>query len=355
MDHAWFLLKGLVQLIIHMKDEIILLSHGTGGKQSRMLIESLILKYFDDPVLKFLPDAATIKLQTICDEICFTTDSFVVNPLFFPGGDIGKLAVCGTVNDLAASGAEALYLSCSLIIEEGFRFSELERILKSMARTARRTGVRIVTGDTKVVEKGKCDGVFITTSGIGVKKYPSRLGLERIKPGDAIILSGVPGMHELTIICARENIRFKSSLKSDCNSIKDIVSKILKESVDIKFMRDPTRGGLATVLNEIVSECAFGIRIYENRVPLTESVKSLCEILGFDVMNLACEGRVVVIVAQKDANKVVSAMRDHPLARKASVIGHVVSEFRGKVVIETINGSERFINMPSGRQLPRIC
>lgn len=342
-------------LIITMKDEKILLAHGTGGKQSRMLIENLILKYLHDPALKFLPDSASIKVPRINDEICFTTDSFVVSPLFFPGGDIGKLAICGTVNDLAVCGAQALYMSCSLIIEEGLRFSELERILRSMATTAGKTGVRIVTGDTKVVEKGKCDGIFINTCGIGVRKSHVSLGLERIKPGDAIILSGVPGMHELAIICTRENIRFKSSLKSDCAPIKDLVFQVLSESVDVKFMRDPTRGGLATTLNEIASECKFGIRIYESKIPLVKSVKYLCEILGFDVMNLACEGRVVMIAKYDDAEKIVSTMRKHPLGRKANIIGVITERFPGKVILETVNGSERFIMMPSGRQLPRIC
>ncbi len=337
-----------------MKDEIILLAHGTGGKQSRSLIEGLILKYFNDPLLRNLPDSATIRLPYRCDQICFTTDSFVVKPLFFPGGDIGKLAVCGTVNDLAVSGAEPLYISCSLVIEEGFRFSELERILKSMAGTARDSSVRIVTGDTKVVEKGKCDGLFITTCGIGRKMYFSP-GLERIEPGDAIILSGVPGMHELAIICARENIKFKSSLKSDCSSVNGLISDVLKESVDIKFMRDPTRGGLAAVLNEIASGCGAGLRIYESEIPMTNSVRSLCEILGFDIMNLACEGRVVMISGSRDAERIITILRKHPLGRTANVIGNVIEEFRGRVVMQTINGSERFVTMPSGMQLPRIC
>ncbi|MCX7705610.1 MAG: hydrogenase expression/formation protein HypE [bacterium] len=341
--------------IITMKDEMILLAHGAGGKHSRLLIEQLILKYFNDPALKLLPDAATIECGSVFHKFFFTTDSFVVNPLFFPGGDIGKLAICGTVNDLAVSGADPLYLSCSLIIEEGFKLSCLSRILKSMAEEARRCNIRIVTGDTKVVERGKCDGLFINTSGIGIKRYSVSLGLERVRPGDAIILSGVPGMHELAIVCARENIKFRSPLKSDCAAINGLISEVLKEPFDIKFMRDPTRGGMASVLNEIASGCNYGLKIYEREIPLTKNVKSLCEILGFDPINLACEGRVVMVVDFKDAQKIISIMRNHPLGRNAGIIGRIVDEFHGKVIMETIDGSERFIRMPSGKQLPRIC
>ncbi|MCM8788839.1 MAG: hydrogenase expression/formation protein HypE [Candidatus Omnitrophica bacterium] len=338
-----------------MKDEKVLLSHGTGGKQSRVLIEELILKYFSDPVLKNLPDSASVKFSSVQDEICFTTDSFVVNPVFFPGGDIGRLAVCGTINDLAVVGAEPIYLSCSFIIEEGFKLAELEKILRSMAVEAKNAGVRIVTGDTKVVEKGKADGIFITTSGIGIKQAGAPAGIEKIEPGDLIILSGVPGMHELSIICARGNFKIKSDLKSDCAPINYLVSDMLKASKHIKFMRDPTRGGLAAILNEVAIGCNFGLKIYEDKIPQTEATRSLCEIFGFDILNLACEGRVVAVVAPRDADKVVSVMRKHSMARKAAVIGKVVPEFRGKVVMETINGSQRFILMPSGRQLPRIC
>ncbi|MCM8828980.1 MAG: hydrogenase expression/formation protein HypE [Candidatus Omnitrophica bacterium] len=336
-----------------MKDERILLAHGAGGKQSRDLIEGLILKYFDDPVLKNLSDSASIKVPS--GEICFTTDSFVVNPVFFPGGNIGKLAVCGSVNDLAVSGAKPVYLSCSFIIEEGFKLSDLERILTSMAIEAKKAGVRIVTGDTKVVEKSKTDGIFITTSGIGIRFSSSPAGIEKIEPGDSIILSGAPGMHELAIVCARENLKFRSSLKSDCAAIGHLVFDMLSASKKIKFMRDPTRGGLAAVLNEIALGRNFGLKIYENRIPQTEAAKSLCEILGFDILNLACEGRVVAIVSSQDADRVVSVMRKHPFGREAAVIGEVASEFRGKVVMETINGYQRFILMPTGMQLPRIC
>ncbi|MCM8814741.1 MAG: hydrogenase expression/formation protein HypE [Candidatus Omnitrophica bacterium] len=336
-----------------MRDERILLAYGTGGKQSRLFIEELVLKYFNDPALKNLPDSASIKVSS--DRIFFTTDSFVVNPIFFPGGNIGKLAVCGTINDLAVAGAKPVYLSCSFIIEEGFRLSDLERILKSMAFEAKKAGVRIVTGDTKVVEKGKADGIFITTSGIGIEQTNVPAGIEKIEPGDRILLSGVPGMHELAVICARGNLKFKAALKSDCASINRIISDILMTSKNVKFMRDPTRGGLAAILNEIAIGCNLGLLVYEKKIPQTEATRSLCEILGFDILNLACEGRVVAIVAPQDADKVVSVMRRHPSGRKAAVIGQVTSEFRGKVVMETINGSQRFVLMPSGRQLPRIC
>jgi len=341
--------------IIAMKDEKIFLAHGAGGKQTRVLIESLILKYFNDSLLKSLPDAAVVSIPSDSERICFTTDSFVVKPLFFPGGDIGKLAICGTINDLAVSGAKPAYISCSLIIEEGFSIQYLEKILKSMAKAARKSCVRVVTGDTKVVEKGKCDGIFITTSGIGIKRYQVPSGLQDIKPGDAIILSGVPGMHELAVVCSRENLNFDMTLKSDCAAIDGLIDGVLRVSNRIRFMRDPTRGGLAACLNEIASGCNFGLKIYEDKIPMTEQVRSICEILGFDVINLACEGRVVMIVDCEDAERIVSVMRKHPLGTRAEIIGRVSCECSGRVILQTIHGFERFIRMPSGKQLPRIC
>ncbi|MGC8804507.1 MAG: hydrogenase expression/formation protein HypE, partial [Candidatus Ratteibacteria bacterium] len=284
-----------------MKDDKIILAHGAGGKQTRALIEEIILKYFSDPSLKYLPDSAVIGIPELRNEVCFTTDSYVVSPVFFPGGDIGKLAVCGTINDLAVCGAKPLFISCALIIEEGFSINDVERILKSMSDTARKVGVRIVTGDTKVVDRGKCDGIFINTSGVGIKKHRVCPGLNSIRAGDAIILSGIPGLHELSIMCAREDFHFSVSLKSDCAPIYNLVESMLKISIGIRFMRDPTRGGLASVLNEIVTGNHFGIRIYEDKIPLTENVRSLCEILGFDILNLASEGRVVVVVDRNDA------------------------------------------------------
>lgn len=341
--------------IMPMKDEKIILAHGAGGTHSKNLIENFILKYFDNPILRPLPDSATLKIDSSI--ICFTTDSFVVNPLFFPGGDIGKLAVCGTINDLAVAGAKPLFLSCSFVIEEGFKVSNLEKILSSMALTAKKAGVRIITGDTKVVEKGKCDGLFINTSGIGIKEFDGvPQGIEKIKPEDAIILSGVPGMHELAVVCARGNFNLKTkSIKSDCAPINSLVHSILKTSNNIRFMRDPTRGGLAATLNEIVAAGDFGLKIYEEKIPLNNSVRSLCEILGYDIMNLASEGRVVIISDSEDAEKIVRTMKKHPLGKNSKIIGYVTDEFSKKVVMRTAGGSERLIRMPSGMQLPRIC
>ncbi|HOJ31476.1 MAG TPA: hydrogenase expression/formation protein HypE [bacterium] len=338
-----------------MKDDKIFLSHGAGGKQSRTLVEKIILKYFNDPLLVALPDSATFDILDSRKTFCFTTDSYVVNPVFFPGGDIGKLAVCGTVNDLAVCGAKPLFISCAMIIEEGFSINDFERILRSMATTARKVGVRIVTGDTKVVDRGKCDGIFITTSGIGIKKNNVCSGLSSIRPGDAIILSGVPGLHELSIICAREHFNFTVSLKSDCAPIYFLVEKMLGSSARIKFMRDPTRGGVASVLNEIVAGNNFGIRIYEEKIPLTEQVRSLCDIFGFEILHLASEGRVVMVVDKNDAQKLLDVMKKHPLGKRAEIIGNVIREFPGRVILKTKFGSERFVEMPSGKQLPRIC
>jgi len=353
LDHVWSLQKELVLLIMPMKNETILISHGAGGKQTRKLIEQTILKYFSDKILLPLPDAATVNIKGV--EICFTTDSYVVNPVFFPGGDIGKLAICGTINDLAVSGAIPLFISCAMIIEEGFGFLMFEKILKSMSKIAKKTGVRIVTGDTKVVDRGKGDGIFITTTGIGLKFKNVQLGKQFIKKGDAVIIGGVPGMHELSIICARENIKFKTGLKSDCAPLHQMIEEIFGVSKKIRFMRDPTRGGVSAVLNEIVSGSDFGIEIYEDKIPLTKQVRSICEILGFDILNLASEGNVVIIADSKDANSIVRTMRKNPVGKNASVIGFVTDEFCGKVILKTKFGSSRFIEMPAAGQLPRIC
>ena len=340
---------------MHMKDDKITLAHGAGGRQTRALIEKIILKYFPDPLLRYLPDSAVVNIPELRKEICFTTDSYVVSPIFFPGGDIGKLAVCGTINDLAVCGAKPLFISCAMIIEEGFSINDFERILKSMSNIARKSGVRIVTGDTKVVDRGKCDKIFINTSGIGMKKNYVCPGLNCIRAGDAIIISGIPGLHELSIMCARGDFHFSVPLKSDCAPVYGLVETILDTSTGIRFMRDPTRGGLAAVLNEIVAGNHFGIRIYEDKIPLTKSVRSFCDIFGFDILNLASEGRVVVVVDQNEAEKVLRVMRKHPLGKRAEIIGNVIKEFPGRVILKTRFGSERFIEMPSGQQLPRIC
>ena len=288
-------------------------------------------------------------------EMCFTTDSYVVDPVFFPGGDIGKLSICGTINDLAVSGAVPLYISCGFIIEEGLEFGILEKIVNSMADTAKKTGVQIVTGDTKVVEKGKADKLFINTSGVGFKKKSVKLGIEFIKSGDVIIVNGTIGEHGLSVLSARENLKFHSNIVSDCEPLNDLIFKILEGCPDVKFMRDPTRGGLATTLNEIVSGMDFGVVIREKEIPVKKKVKALCEILGFDPMYIANEGKVVIVTGKENSDKIIEIMRKHPFGKDAAIIGEVVKKPEGKVILETEIGSHRIVDMPVGEQFPRIC
>jgi hydrogenase expression/formation protein HypE len=263
--------------------EKILLAHGGGGKLMHALIEELFLKEFNNEILNELSDSALIKSLSGKDmDLCFTTDSYVVNPIFFPGGDIGKLAVCGTINDLAVAGAKPLYISSGLIIEEGLEYEVLERIIKSMAKVAREEGIEIITGDLKVVEKNKADKIFINTSGLGIKNKRINLSKKAIAPGDKIIINGSTGEHGLAIIAARGEFNFKTKVISDCAPLSNLTTEILKVSPEIKFMRDPTRGGLATTLNEIVSGMGFGIKIFEEAIPIKEEIKAACEILGFD-------------------------------------------------------------------------
>ena len=287
--------------------------------------------------------------------MCFTTDSYVVDPVFFPGGDIGKLSICGTINDLAVSGAVPLYISCGFIIEEGLEFGILEKIVNSMADTAKKTGVQIVTGDTKVVEKGKADKLFINTSGVGFKKKSVKLGIEFIKSGDVIIVNGTIGEHGLSVLSARENLKFHSNIVSDCEPLNDLIFKILEGCPDVKFMRDPTRGGLATTLNEIVSGMDFGVVIREKEIPVKKKVKALCEILGFDPMYIANEGKVVIVTGKENSDKIIEIMRKHPFGKDAAIIGEVVKKPEGKVILETEIGSHRIVDMPVGEQFPRIC
>ena len=328
-------------------------AHGSGGKLTHELIHSLFVKHFSNHLLDELLDSAI--LENPGGKIVFTTDSHAVKPLFFPGGDIGKLSVTGTVNDLAVCGATPLCLSCAMILEEGFELDTLEKIVISMKNTADLAGVQIVTGDTKVVEHGAADGIFINTAGIGVQHSKARLSLKSVQVGDVIIVSGWMGDHEAAIIKAREEFNISAEIISDCALISRLTQKMVDEITDLRIMRDPTRGGLATTLNEFVWKQPFGIRIDENLVPVRESVRGLCEPLGFDPLYLANEGKVVAIVGGKSAGNALSIMKSFSEDNSATVIGEVIDEPKGKVLLKTGIGSYRILDMLTTEQLPRIC
>ncbi|MBU1912071.1 MAG: hydrogenase expression/formation protein HypE [Candidatus Omnitrophica bacterium] len=329
----------------------ITLSHGSGGKLMHDLIRDLFLKNLGNPFLNKMGDAALIKSGS--KKLAYATDSFVVKPLFFPGGDIGKLSVCGTVNDLAVSGAMPRYLSCGMIVEDGFSYADLERITISIRDACRFAGVNIVSGDFKVVEKGAIDGIFINTSGIGEVFEDSFIDAARIKPGDKIIISGTIGDHAASILLAREDLKFKTKIKSDCSPLNKFVSSIICR--DIKFMRDPTRGGLATTLNEISMASSYDIAIEELEIPVKKSVKALCEILGFDPLYMANEGKLIAVVSKSAAVSILSKMKRHALGKDARIIGEVKKEKDKKVYLKTQSGGLRILDMITGEQLPRIC
>ena len=333
----------------------IVLNHGNGGRMMHDLIENMFVRNFSNKVLNEQTDSAVIDIDDA--SISFTTDSFVVDPIFFPGGDIGKLAVCGTVNDLSVSGANPLYLSVSFIIEEGFPMKDLERIVLSMAKEAHKAKVSIVTGDTKVVNRGKCDKIFINTSGIGtIDKKDRSIGKgTKIRPGDKIIINGTIGDHGLAVMNARESFNFKTSILSDCASLNSFIRTILENSSQVKFMRDPTRGGVATVLNELVQKKTFGIEIEETSIPVSEDVRSMCEILGYDPLFIANEGKVVLIAGEKECSKILRVMKDDKLGKKSRIIGEIVDDHHGKVVLNTMTGGKRIVDIMTGEQLPRIC
>lgn len=331
----------------------ITLGHGSGGKLMHDLIKGLFLKELKNPFLSRLDDAAIFNIGK--SEVIFTTDSYVVNPLFFPGGDIGSLSIYGTVNDLSVCGARPLYISASMIMEEGLDMDILERITKSMKEATRRAGVKVVTGDMKVVEKGQCDKLFITTSGVGAKIKGVDLSLDNVKITDRIIISGPIGQHGVSVLASREGLNLTSKVKSDCAPLNGLISKILKISNGIRFMRDPTRGGLATTLNEFVDGRDFGIVIDEEEVPVSAGVRSACELLGFDPLYMANEGRVVIVSSKKGSKAILNALRRHPQARSARIIGEVVKEYKGRVCLKTKAGGLRLVKMLTGEQLPRIC
>ena len=336
------------------RNDRILLAHGGGGQLTDDLIRHHILPSLKNDTLAKLGDSANLNLAS--GSLCFTTDSYVVKPLFFNGGDIGKLAVCGTVNDLAVAGARPIALTLSLIIEDGFEIRLLDRILANIGKTARQSDVDIVTGDTKTVEAGAADKIFINTAGIGEKLPGVDLGFDKIAVGDKIIINGTIGDHGMTIISQREGIRFQSQLESDCAPLAGLICELLENTTGIKFMRDPTRGGVAATLNEISRNSGLSVEIRETDISVRPAVQAAADMLGFDVLAIANEGKFVAIVAPESADDCLNVCRNHPLGRDAKIIGEVV-ETRDvpAVEIETRIGGKRIVPMPYGRELPRIC
>ena len=330
----------------------ILLAHGSGGKIAHDLIEKCFARTLANPLLSKLDDSAVFDLT---GRLAFTTDSYVVSPIFFPGGDIGRLAVCGTVNDLAASGARPLYLSLAFIIEEGLSRDELETIVASISQTAREAGVEIVTGDTKVVHRGSADKIFINTAGVGIVPNKVDISGSRAKPGDQVILSGTIGDHGIAVISQREGLSFATRLESDCAPLGSLVAEMLAVSHNIRCLRDPTRGGLATTLNELAQQSSVSICIDEKKIPVREEVLAACEMLGFDPIYVANEGKMVSIVAAQDAERILEAMQKNQYGITAAIIGEVRADHPGRVIMKTRLGSSRIIDMLVGDLLPRIC
>jgi len=330
----------------------ILLAHGSGGRLTHNLIKELLLTRFKNPILKELSDSAVINYR---ERIAFTTDSFVVSPLFFPGGDIGKLAVCGTVNDLVMVGAVPEYLSLALIIEEGLDYPILKRIIDSISITAKDAKVGIVTGDFKVVEKGACDKMFINTSGIGRIVKDKKISIADIEPGDKVILSGNIAEHGLAVLAKRRELDPGFNIKSDCASLNKLIIPVLQKIDAIKFMRDPTRGGLATTLNEVAQGCGLGVIINEKQIPISAKVRAACELLGLDPLYVANEGKAILVVSKNKAQNALSLLKKHPLGRQANVIGTIVKEPSSRVVLNTAFKTQRFVDMLTSEPLPRIC
>jgi hydrogenase expression/formation protein HypE len=334
-------------------DEQITLSHGAGGKSSHDLIDALFLRELRNPLLEPLTDSAV--LQREGERLAFTTDSFVVRPLFFPGGDIGELAVNGTVNDLAMSGAQPLALSTGFIVEEGFPVADLERIVGSIANAAAAAGVQVATGDTKVVERGKADGLYINTSGVGVLQHELTLSPKAIEPGDRMIVSGPIGDHGMAIMVARGELALEVDLESDTAPLNGLVEQMLAATSGVRCLRDPTRGGLATVLAELALSAEVGVTIDEASLPIRPEVNGACEILGIDPLYVANEGKLVAVVSPDAENDALSALRSHPLGEQARVVAEVHPDPPGLVLLETAFGGSRVVDMLAGDPLPRIC
>ena len=341
-----------------VRDTVINMSHGSGGKAMRDLIEDVFLGAFDNPLLAPMEDQAVVPLALLAthgDRLAFTTDSYVVDPLFFPGGDIGTLAVAGTVNDLAMGGARPLYLSCAMVLEEGLPLETLRRVVASMKRMAELAGVQIVTGDTKVVERGAADKLFINTAGVGVVPRGVAISAGNARPGDVVIVNGYLGDHGTAILIARKQLALQSQVQSDCQPLASLVAAMLLACPDIHCLRDATRGGVATVLNEFALSSGVAIRLWEEALPLREEVKGACEILGLDPLYLANEGKLVAVVPGAAADRVLAAMRAHTAGTHAVIIGEVTEQPAGVVVLHTGFGGQRIVDMLVGEQLPRIC
>jgi hydrogenase expression/formation protein HypE len=336
-----------------LKEERITLSHGSGGKATQTLIEAVFLEAFSNPLLAPLEDGAVLTAHG--GRLAFTCDSYVVSPLFFPGGDIGDLAVNGTVNDLAVSGARPLWLSAGFILEEGFPVADLERIVGSMAAAAERAGVQVVTGDTKVVQRGKADGCYVNTAGVGVIERPVELGVATARPGDAVIVSGPIGEHGITIMLARGELDIESEVESDTAPLNGLVERLLDAAPGVRGLRDATRGGVATICNEVARAAGVAVVVDEDSVPVRPDVRGACELLGIDPLYVACEGRLVAVVDGDQVDAAMAALRSHPLGAGAAVIGRVRDDPPGLVLLKTAFGGTRIVDLLVGDPLPRIC
>ncbi len=340
----------------YLRDQHVTLSHGSGGKASHNLIEGIFAPAFSNPWLDTMDDAATFTLDGTDQRLAFTTDTYVVSPLFFPGGDVGKLAVHGTINDLAVSGAEPLYLSAGFILEEGFPIADLRRIVHSMAQAARETGVAIITGDTKVVERGKADGLFINTAGVGLVRATWPMGQLQVQPGDKILISGSMGDHGIAVMLARETLDIESDVQSDTAPLHTLTADLLAAvGAGVHCLKDPTRGGLATALNEIAIASEVAIALDERLIPVKPGVRGACEILGLDTLTIANEGKLLAVVAAEAAAQALATLRAHPLGREAALIGEVRATPAAMVFLRTELGGTRVLDMLVGDPLPRIC
>ncbi len=338
---------------LNLRNGTVDMTHGSGGRAMAQLVEQLFVKHFDNALLRQSNDQALFDIPA--GKMAISVDGHVISPLFFPGGDIGSLAVHGTVNDVAMSGAKPLYLSAGFILEEGFPLADLDRIVHSMAAAAKDAGVAVVTGDTKVVERGKGDGVFITTTGIGMVPDGLHISGDQARPGDAILVSGTLGDHGVAIMSSRENLEFETTIESDSAALHTLVADLIATTADIHCLRDPTRGGLATTLNEICQQSGVGMKLNESAIPVKPQVHAACELLGLDPLYIANEGKLICICPMEQAEALLVAMQTHPLGQQASIIGEVIADDHGFVQMQTSFGGSRIVDWLTGEQLPRIC
>lgn len=338
---------------LNLKNGHVDMTHGSGGRAMAQLIQELFVKYFDNELLAQANDQALFAVPG--GRMVMSTDGHVISPLFFPGGDIGSLAVHGTVNDVAMSGAKPLYLAAGFILEEGYPLEQLEKIVASMGQAAQKAGVPVVTGDTKVVEKGKGDGVFITTTGVGMVPEGVDISGHRAQPGDVILVNGSMGDHGVAIMSSRENLEFETSIESDSAALHTLIAHMVATADDIHCLRDPTRGGLATTLNELAQQSAVGMQLQESQIPIKPAVAAACELLGLDPLYVANEGKLICICSAEDAEKLLPVMQAHPLGKESAIIGQVVEDEHGFVQMETTFGGSRVVDWLAGEQLPRIC